>query len=351
LRTLIKTLCQLLASGEDIVVATIVTSSGSAPRTAGTKMIIRANGEISGTIGGGLVEARARQTAPQIYASRLAQTYVFDMTGANADTMDMICGGEVEVLLEHITANDANRALFKAWQQALEDGCRVLLATPLQNDNQTRESQRCLLQDGRMVMGPGLLDTETVERLWTEARGKNFPLLIKLPQGDFYVEPSFVPATLYLFGAGHVCQPTAALAHMVGFNTVILDDREEFANRRRFPTATSIHVVDSYEGCMNNLDIDNHSYLVIISRGHRHDQTLLRQALNTGAGYIGMIGSRGKRDKIYHNLLDEGVLQENLNKVHAPIGMAIKAETPEEIAVSIVGELILARARNQVNHG
>ncbi|MEZ4600857.1 MAG: XdhC family protein [Syntrophotaleaceae bacterium] len=351
MRNLIKNLCQLLDSGEDIVVATIVSSSGSAPRTAGTKMIIRANGEISGTIGGGLVEARAQQTAPQVYANRHAQTYVFDMTGANADTMDMICGGEVEVLLEHIAANDSNRALFQAWQQALEDGRRVLLVTPLQKDSQTREGLRCLIEDSTIVMGPGQLDAETVERIWTEAKGKNFPLLIKLPQGDFYVEPSFVPATLFLFGAGHVCQPTAALAHMVGFNTVVLDDREEFANRKRFPTASTIHVVGSYEGCMNHLDIDASSYLVIISRGHRHDQTLLHQALHTGAGYIGMIGSRGKRDKIYRNLLDEGVPQGALDKVYAPIGMAIEAETPEEIAVSIVGELILARARNQVKNG
>jgi xanthine dehydrogenase accessory factor len=102
---------------------------------------------------------------------------------------------------------------------------------------------------------------------------------------------------------------------------------------------------------MADLGIGCSSYLVIVSRGHRHDQSLLRQALDTEAGYIGMIGSRGKRDKIYHILLAEGASQQAINQVHSPIGMAIEAETPEEIAVSIVGELILARARNQVSHG
>lgn len=350
MRTLIQSLCQQLEAGEDLVVATILSSRGSAPRTAGTKMIIRANGEILGTIGGGLVEARAQQTAPQVYASRHSQTYVFDMTGAQADTMDMICGGEVEVLLEHIAATDANRTLYQAWRQALEEGRRVLLVTPLLSDGPSREQQRCLLQDYKIVVGPDRLGAEAIERLWNEAKGKNFPLLINLPQGAFYVEPSFVPATLFLFGAGHVCQPTAALAHMVGFNTVVLDDRTEFANRKRFPTASEIYVLDSYEDCMSKLDIDARCYLVIISRGHRHDQTLLHQAVATNAGYVGMIGSRGKRDKIYHNLLEEGISREVLDKVYAPIGMTIEAETPEEIAVSIVGELILARARNQAHH-
>lgn len=101
---------------------------------------------------------------------------------------------------------------------------------------------------------------------------------------------------------------------------------------------------------MANLDIDSHSYLVIVSRGHRHDQSLLRQAVQTGAGYIGMIGSRGKRDKIYHNLEAEGIPRETLDKVYSPIGTAIDAETPEEIAVSIVGELIKVRAALQQNH-
>lgn len=350
MRNLMKTLCRLLESGEDLVVATIITSSGSAPRTAGTKMIIRASGEIFGTIGGGLVEARAQQMAPEIYADRKSQIYVFDMTGEQAATMDMICGGQVEVLLEHIPASEDNRTVFQAWHKALSSGLKCLLVTPLKPGDSDSSQQRCLLQADNTVVGPAVLAPEITGTLWSEARGKSYPLIITLPQGTFYVEPSFVPATLYLFGAGHVCQPTTALATMVGFNTVVLDDRAEFANRERFPSASKILVLPSFDDCMADLDIDCHSYLVIISRGHRHDQDLLRQALRTEAGYIGMIGSRGKRDKIYNNLMAEGVSRQVLDQVYSPIGMAIKAETPEEIAVSIVGELILARARNQEHH-
>jgi xanthine dehydrogenase accessory factor len=351
LRNLIETLCQFLETGEDLVVATILSSRGSAPRTAGTKMIIRANGDIFGTIGGGLIEARAQQTAPEVYASRQSQSYVFDMTGAQAADMDMICGGEVEVLLEHIPATPDNLALFHVWHKALHTGRECLLVTPLKRTDGQQSLQRCLLQADTTSEGPGALPPEVAEALWLQSKNVRYPLIIHLPQGSFYIEPCFVPATLYLFGAGHVCRPTAELASMVGFNTVILDDRAEFANRERFPQASEIRVVSSYDDCMLDLAIDRYSYLVIISRGHRHDQDLLRQALRTEAGYIGMIGSRGKRDKIYRNLLAEGASQQALDQVYSPIGIAIEAETPEEIAVSIVGELIQVRARNQAQHG
>lgn len=129
MKQLIEKLCSFLDAGEDLAVATILTRSGSAPRTAGTKMIIRNNGEIFGTIGGGLVEAQAQETAREIFSTRQSRTFTFDMTGANADTMDMICGGEVEILLEYIPAIEENRTVFEAWQDALKTGRQCLLVT------------------------------------------------------------------------------------------------------------------------------------------------------------------------------------------------------------------------------
>lgn len=350
MKQLIEKLCNLLDDGEDLVVATILARRGSAPRTAGSKMIIRVNGEIFGTIGGGLVEARAQETAREIFKTRESRTFLFDMTGAMADTMDMICGGEVEILLEYIPAIDDNRTVFEAWQDALKTGRHCLLVTPLATETHSPFGQRCLLHADASCFGPVPLLEEIRLALLEETLSSRYPTMLNLKHGLFFVEPSHAPVTLFLFGAGHVCQPTAALASMVGFNTVVLDDREEFANRRRFPGANQIIVVPDYDDCMSHLDIDGHSYLVIISRGHRHDQSLLHQAVQTGAGYVGMIGSRGKRDKIYRNLLSEGIPLETLNKVYAPIGMAIDAETPEEIAVSIVGELIKVRAAHQQSH-
>lgn len=349
MKQLISNLCNFLDAGESLAIATILTRSGSAPRTAGTKMIIRSNGEIAGTIGGGLVEACAQETAKEIFKTRRSRTFMFDMTGAKADTMDMICGGEVEILMEYIDASVENSNLFEAWLAALKTGQKCLLVTPLPEENSDRIDRRCLLYGDATCFGPIRLPREVREALLSATCNSRYPLVLEISGEQYFVEPCYAPATLYLFGAGHVCQPTATLATMVGFNTVVLDDRSEFANRGRFPTAHDVIVVPSYEDCMADLEIDAHSYLVIISRGHRHDQTLLRQAIQTGAGYIGMIGSRGKRDKIYHNLQAEGIPGEVLAKVYAPIGIAIEAETPAEIAVSIVGELIKVRAELQKN--
>jgi xanthine dehydrogenase accessory factor len=344
LKQLITEICKYLGAGESLAVATILTRSGSAPRTAGTKMIIRANGDISGTIGGGLVEARTQEAAREIFTTRQSRTYAFDMTGAAADTMDMICGGVVEILLEYVDATDETRTVFEAWLAALQTGRDCLLITPLPAEKQAPTLKRCLLYADASCFGPTLLPQQLRQNLLTAADGSRYPMLIDVMGSLFFVEPSHAPTTLYLFGAGHVSRPTAALASMVGFRTVVLDDRAEFANRQRFPEAQEILVVPSFDDCMTPLGIDRHSFLVILSRGHLHDQNLLRQAVQTSAGYIGMIGSLGKRDKIYQNLQAEGIPKQTLDNVFSPVGIAINAETPQEIAVSIVAELIKVRA-------
>ena len=131
---------------------------------------------------------------------------------------------------------------------------------------------------------------------------------------------------------------------MVDFRTVALDDRAEFANAERFAEAEEVIVLADFEKALDGLDIGPDSYVVILTRGHSHDQTVLEQALGTEAGYIGMIGSHKKRDTIYQSLLQKGFTQEDLKRVHSPIGLSIKAETPEEIAVSIIGEMVAHRA-------
>jgi len=121
---------------------------------------------------------------------------------------------------------------------------------------------------------------------------------------------------------------------------VVLDDRSEFANQERFPKADELRVLDRFENAFSGLSADSNSFLVILTRGHSHDRTVLAQALRTQAGYIGMIGSHRKRDTIYQSLRDEGFTNADLDRVHCPIGLDIGGETPEEIAVSIVAEMI-----------
>jgi xanthine dehydrogenase accessory factor len=192
-----------------------------------------------------------------------------------------------------------------------------------------------------MVCPSGLINT--VSR-W---KGKErYPVLLPVEGRNYLVEPSFVLGTVYLFGAGHVSQQVVPLARLVDFRTVVMDDRSEFANRERFPIADEVQALSSFDNCMRDLDMDEDSYVVIVTRGHLHDKTVLEQALKTNARYIGMIGSRTKRDRIFRELEAQGFTAKDIARVHAPIGTKIGAETPEEIGISIVGELILARSEN-----
>ena len=163
-------------------------------------------------------------------------------------------------------------------------------------------------------------------------------------QVEFYAEPIMSEPSLYVFGGGHVSLQIVPMAALVGFNVVVIDDRPEFADTKNFPEAMSVHEYP-FEGVFDRLPIDQSSYIVIVTRGHLHDRTVLTQSLKSQARYIGMIGSRRKTAIVFKKLLEEGFTQADLDRVYSPIGIDIQAETPEEIAVSIVAELIKVRAK------
>ncbi len=169
--------------------------------------------------------------------------------------------------------------------------------------------------------------------------------MIEIDRDKFLVDVLESRASLFIFGAGHVGKEVSALAVNVGFHSVVLDDRSDFANAERFPGPAEVIVLRSLNDCMSEVSINKDSYIVTATRAHAHDKTVLAQALRTEAGYIGMIGSKRKRDAVYKALLNEGFTERDLERVHCPIGIDIDTETPEEIAVSIVGELIDERAK------
>lgn len=155
------------------------------------------------------------------------------------------------------------------------------------------------------------------------------------------------PPKAFIFGAGHVGLAVEPILRYVDFLTYVLDDRDEYANRERFPDAEEVMVIDDYEHGFDNIDTDEDSYIIIVTRGHMGDYEILRDALRKPSGYIGMIGSRSKVAGLKKMLLAEGFSEEDFNRVHTPIGIEIQAETPEEIAISITAEVIRARVNNE----
>ncbi len=358
MQTIFDRISSLISQGEDLVLATIFSRAGSAPRTTGARMAIRQDGSILGTIGGGLLEASVQQVAPDLFRDRATLVMEFSLTGTDASQLEMICGGEVAVLVEFVDASHPLEAAF--WPALVETANRrskswLVTVLPTAPGSATG---RAVVQEmhaggewGVEVMAAagaplGLSAEQLAERLRRPAlAASHYPSLIDEGPRQWLVEPLDVSGTVVLLGGGHISQQLAPLAAKVGFRTWVVDDRAEFASRARFPDADQVLQVDAFEQALSGLDVDSDSYLVIVTRGHLHDKTVLAQALRTPAKYVGMIGSIRKRDAIYDALRAEGFTAADLARVHSPIGLRIGADTPEEIAVSIVAELIACRAQ------
>jgi xanthine dehydrogenase accessory factor len=346
---LARVICDLLEKDSPLVLASIVTLQGSSPRHNGAKMVVAANGKSYGTIGGSLLEATSIKEAWTAIAGAKSRLLDFNLNGKDANSMGMICGGKTTVLLDYIAATAANRNFFQKWQEAVQGSRDFYFVTHLKH---TKNSMKVIAHSFVFETGEfestGKIDEEDIERLKSELKHVNITTIIENQENRMVVDPIRKVISVYLFGAGHVAVPTAHIAALTGFRTVVLDDRAEYASNERFPNVSSVRVLSSFNKALEGLEIDNDSYIVIITRGHQFDREVLEQALKSKAGYIGMISSRRKRDTIYQALLEKGVSQAELDKVHSPIGIPIGGETPEEIAVSIVAELISERSKTQL---
>lgn len=344
---------ELFEQNRRAVLATIIRQAGSAPRGVGTKFIVMEDGSSFGTIGGGLLEARTLEVAGEVFERGLPVRLKMLFTGKDVAETDMICGGEAEIFLEPLfPENPTQSQIVKKTVETLQKGGKGILATVVTKERWQRdEAQKIFLgADGGKIgrfrdaseaedgIAGGMTDVLQEYRggvlILQDDEGKDF---------EIFVEPVLSEPVVYIFGGGHVSGEIVPLARRVGFKVVVVDDRPEFADPARFPGATDVFEYP-FEGVVERFPMNQSAFLVIVTRGHIHDKTVLAQALATSAGYIGMIGSRRKRDMIYRALLEEGFSQADIDRVHAPIGLAIGAETPEEIAVSIVAELIMVRA-------
>jgi xanthine dehydrogenase accessory factor len=369
MNTLTQEIVNQLSAGNNIILATLISQNGSTPRSTGARMIIQSDGRIFGTIGGGQLEAQSIKIAKEIFVNHTSLIKEFHLTGKDAASTDMICGGNQEVLIEYLEAGDTE--LLAAFQAALVDeqtrqGGWWIIQLPIKGEETSRLPRWYIGKNGKVTTRTGdIFNTNVMYQLPQVGDEKQSPeepsILLevdkaiinigypRLPQtilagkSRFFIAPLNNYGTVYIFGAGHVSQKLAILTSMVGFRTVVLDDREEYANKTRFPGADEIIVLKDNHTALEEFPVDPDSYFVIVTRGHLHDQVILAQVLKIDSVYIGMIGSKRKRDEIYKAMEKEGVERIRLEKVHSPIGLTIGAESPEEIAVSITAELIQAR--------
>jgi len=338
--------------GNVCVLSTIIKQAGPSPRGIGAKCLLTKDGTLLGTIGGGRLEAQVIEKASQVLKSGVPAIMSFHLKGTDVEGTDMLCGGNVDVFLIPVSPEDAGRlSLFEAVLKVLRRGGAGLIATIV--DPETWQGEKApmlfLTREGDQAGSmPGYPELETeLKNSAGQLLGQRIPKIrrfsIKGRSLNVFLEPIISNPVLFIFGGGHVSQQIVPLAARVGFNVTVIDDREDFADPRLFPDAQEV-VQQRFKVVMDSLPVDSSSFLVIVTRGHSYDKDVLAQALKTNARYVGMIGSRRKREIIYQKLLEEGFTRDDLARVHSPIGLSIGAETPAEIAVSIVAELIQERA-------
>ncbi len=247
-------LVRLRRQGQRCALATIVEAHGSIPSYESAKLLVKEDGTIVGTVGGGCIEAEVLTTAREVLHTGRPRRLSFDLSHEIAYDRGLVCGGQLEIFVEPVNP---------------------------------------------------------------------------LPR-------------VYIFGAGHISKSLSKIAALAGFATVVVDDRESFARRDRFPEAEEV-LAGEYEGVCEKLAVGEGSFIVIVTRGHRDDLRVLRWAARTPARYVAMIGSRRKVAGLARQLEEEGVPREALERIHAPMGLDIGAVTPEEIAVATVAEMIAVR--------
>lgn len=351
MKTISEEVVERLETGRSSVLATVIYQGGPSPRGPGTKCLVRENGTFSGSVGGGFLEVKVLETARNIFSTGVPERLYFSLKGRDVAETDMLCGGEVDVFLEPISPEDPDQlAVFRETARIQQAGGAGILASVVDPERWRPGNSKAFISRTGESIGalPGTHEPleQALQHDMEMLLNRGTPELRVMPDGlELFVEPVVSSPVLYIFGAGHVSREIAPLASRVGFHVVVVDDREDFADPDYFPTAQEVCCIP-FEGSLERFPIGRDDFLVIVTRGHLHDKTVLAQALETDARYLGMIGSTRKRDIIYQKLKDEGFTDEHLSRVHCPIGLEIGADTPSEIAVSIVAELIQAKSES-----
>lgn len=318
-----------LRSGAPVALATVVKQRGSLPMAGDAKLLVNPDGTFEGTIGGGCLEAEVYATATKLLREGGASVDEFHLNEVGAEGGGHVCGGTAVVLTRVFQPQPETVAFFEraiARQDIADEVCfvsRVSAAAP---------AHALIINgrvDGRLGLAPELSPALSGSGLVSDGAD------------NWFVEPVREPPLLIVFGAGHCGVAIGAAAVTAGYRVWMLEDRPAFLEAERMPWASRLRRVDF--AALPRLPLDAHTALAIVTRGHEHDLVVLRQVLDAPVGYLGMIGSRRKRELFRRTLREEGRDVEAFDRVRSPMGLDIGAQTPAEIAVSVVAELIAVR--------
>ncbi|MDA0799596.1 MAG: XdhC family protein [Chloroflexi bacterium] len=335
----------LARQNREFVLATVVNTKGSTPQKPGATLLVRADGSTVGTLGGGCVEGDiwfAAKEALREHTGPIFKDYYLNEDIAARD--GLVCGGSMFFYIEPFEHSAEVSPLSDEIEQAYEGGDSLAIATVVNAKTLKPDARIVVHEDGTIV---GSLGTAEADALAIETANAVMPMgkadhVVTAEGDEIFVAGFTSPATLVLVGGGHVNLQVAKIAQMLGFRVFVTDDRPEFANRERFPMAEDTNVAP-YDKGLDAFHITKNTAIVIGSRGHHFDDLATELAVRTPATYVGLLGSKRKTIMIYEALLKRGITPERLKQVHSPVGLDLGGRNPEEIAVSVMAEIIAFR--------
>lgn len=343
MRELAQQLETLVTSKQEAVYCRLIETRGSTPQKPGATMLIYPDGSQAGTLGGGCVEAEVKRTALTYLEENQSVIAKFELNHDYGWDDGLICGGRMQILIQPIQ-DETSRAYIQHLVSLLQTATGFTEVIKFGDESQ--QPPALLLFDVHHEMKAALhlsnktIQTQAIEHLVSlDDRPRPYH-----QKGLAYL-PTLERCRLVIVGGGHVGQAVANLAADLDFEVVVVDDRESIISPERFPQA-HLRLAGDMEDILPTLEITPHTYCLIVTRGHNHDQRALYHLADRGARYVGLIGSRRKIKLIYDDLVDAGIRKEALHNVFAPLGVNIGSQTVPEIAVSICAELVSHRNRD-----
>jgi len=354
-----KKLLELIHKNQKSMLITVIESTGSTPREKGARMLVTESGRISGTIGGGTIEYLAEELGKICLEEKRSCTKDYNLAPNEVADLGMICGGQVKVLFQYIDPKQHELVevltklidLLEANQQCwllssveeeqeksfliLDEDDKWYGGEVLALNTENIPKGYSLYQQPKITASEGLNATESKTRTITEVSNEKKMI--------YFIEEFTQQGKVYIFGGGHVSQALVPFLRELDFYCVVLEDREDFLTEELFPTANERILVD-FKNIEEKVTFTEKDYAVVITRCHQFDYQLQKQLLLTPVDYIGVMGSKRKAATQKEQLKEEGVSPRDIERIHMPIGIDIKAETLKELAISICAELILKRA-------
>ncbi len=340
MRDILKDVDQWVKDGEPVALATVIHTWGSAPRRVGAKMALTKSGKITGSVSGGCVESAVFEAGLQSLQSGQPQLLKFGVADETAWQVGLACGGRIEVFVQALDPE-----IFDLWKARLLSNRPFSVASLIDGPAGLLGKAMLVSQDSvQLSLGQGLDELCIEKSRLALAEGRSQPVELAWQAGSarVFVEVVKPTPTLIMVGGVHIAIALTALAKTLGFHTLVIDPRRAFGNAARFPDVDRL--IQSWpEEAFSQIEISSSDAVVMLTHDPKIDDPALKRVLNSPAFYIGALGSRATHAKRRRRLLANGVTSAQMERLHAPIGLDIGAESPEEVALAIIAEIVTAQ--------